>query len=135
MSFYVVYCLLLLKIPNPYHALTLYWYLTCLFSCHVILKRVMDKGVSSYCLGVFSAVVVSYLLIFWSMDYSVYLSPFNSMFFVFDSLGVYAYRFCLGFFGSLFIILIAKWIMRYRLFKCLATLGKYTLVTSTVSVI
>ncbi len=36
-SFYLVYCLLLFKIPNPYHALTFYWYLTCLFACHVVI--------------------------------------------------------------------------------------------------
>ena len=95
----------------------------------------MDKGVSPICLGMFSVVLVTYLLIFWHVDYSVYLSPFNPMDLDFASLGIYVYRFCLGFFGSLFIILIAKWIVQWSFFKSLSKLGKYTLVMYTVSII
>lgn len=35
-SFYLIYCLVLLVIPNPYHAITFFWYLTSLFVCQVM---------------------------------------------------------------------------------------------------
>lgn len=37
LSYYLVYSLCLYKVPNPYHAITLYWYLTSLFVCQLIL--------------------------------------------------------------------------------------------------
>lgn len=72
---------------------------------------------------------------FWKVDYSVYKMPFNSASFDFMNLGILAYRFSLGFWGSWLFIIIAKFLTKFKLFSKIAKLGKYTLVMYTVSVI
>ena len=178
-AYYLVCCLLIWRIPNPYHAFVFYWYLTSLFVCQmiiaiaskftsrtstiililslvtlipftdflkinfmlpfllggVILKYLFDNNISLKCLGFVSFIVTGFLLYFWNVDYSVYKSPFNSINMNIRELGIYVYRFSLGFSMSILFVVIAKYLTRYNLFKNLARLGKYTLVMYTVSVI
>ena len=83
----------------------------------VFLRCVMKKEVSNLLMGCVAAIITGYLLVFWKVDYSVYKMPFNSASFDFMNLGILAYRFSLGFWGSWLFIIIAKFLTKFKLFS------------------
>lgn len=95
----------------------------------------MRKEISKPLIGIVTAILTVYLLVFWRVDYSVYKMPFNPLRFDLVSLGIYVYRFCLGFVGSCLFILLSSLLVKMRLFSQLSKLGRYTLIMYTVSVI
>ena len=70
---------------------------------------------------------------FWTPQYSVYLSPFNSLHFNVDMLVAYIYRFTIGFTLSTFVIFVCAKIKKAKLTETIASFGSTSLVIYTLS--
>lgn len=92
------------------------------------LRKFIESDRSRLPLELVLLTVSLYLYAFWDVQDSVYLTPFDTLFFSFDSLLVYLYRFSLGFICSTAIVLsIKRFIANKNILPSFALLGRDTL--------
>ena len=97
-----------------------------------LLRKLFDKEYAKYWVLLFSIVGVC-LSIFWKIEYTVYITPFKSLYLNSFMIYAYLYRFTIGFCLSASIIYLVKLSENTKALRWMTEYGKYTLLIYAIS--